>query len=162
PSSTVQYPGISCTPNPCPPQTGACCTAQGCITGVTQAQCVQPNLWLGVGATCTPNKCPGACCNPNTGLCVYVGASQCPFNPLAPRLFYELQACVPPPNGPCPQPPPTGACCNLATGLCSITNPNSCPTTTGIWLGANTSCQPNPCIKCCDPSTGNCTSIQPG
>lgn len=165
PSNTIQYPGLSCTPNnPCPPQTGACCFAPntglppGCVAGLTQAQCQAPNLWLGVGSTCVPDKCPGACCNPQTGFCVYIAASQCPF-PVPPPFLY-LTACTP--NNPCPQPPPLGACCDQITGQCSYVAQGACSSLTSIWLGSTSTCSPNPCLVCCDPNTGNCFPIPVG
>ena len=44
----------SCTPNPCPPPTGACCVAGAC-TLTTAANC--SGTWKGAETTCTPNPC---------------------------------------------------------------------------------------------------------
>jgi hypothetical protein len=53
------YGGTSCSPNPCPPPTGACCDpATGNCTVTLQADCLSPDTWQGPGTNCSPNLCP--------------------------------------------------------------------------------------------------------
>jgi alpha-tubulin suppressor-like RCC1 family protein len=95
----------------------------------------------------------GACCNPNSGHCLYVAEVNCPsgfdWHP-------EWTSCTP--NN-CPQ--PLGACCDLAHGWCTLETQFGC---LGEWLGWGVPCIPtNPCPQlqggCCFPD-GSCQLVQ--
>jgi hypothetical protein len=61
--------------------TGACCTPDAVTcTVVTQAECPSPNIWSGVGTTCTPSPCvvmTGACCSYDAATCTVVIEAEC-------------------------------------------------------------------------------------
>src|SRR6185436_18129433 len=54
--------GSVCSPNPCAPPTGSCCTAAGACSVGVQTACSA--TWSS-GGSCSPNACPqppGVCC----------------------------------------------------------------------------------------------------
>lgn len=54
--------GGSCTPNPCPATTGACCVGTDC-TIETETDCTDMGgIYQGDGTDCDPNPCPGQTC----------------------------------------------------------------------------------------------------
>ncbi len=128
---------------------GACCNPiAGTCNISTQAACVAPNTFSGIGATC-PSNCPqaGACCNPSTGACTQTGATGC----LAPSTFSGAgTACNP---NPC-----TGACCNATTGNCTATGSSGCPAP-NAFQGLGVVCFPNPCPQPPPPSNDNCADV---
>ncbi|MCK4341091.1 MAG: hypothetical protein KAY37_05130 [Phycisphaerae bacterium] len=137
--------GSTCSPNPCPQPSGACCIAEAC-TVTTEAGCTGD--WLGAGTSCNPNPClgvTGACCYPD-GSCNVTSEADCTG-----AWEGEWTNCDP---NPCPQ--PTGACCEL-DGTCNITPESGC---NGVWMGAGTTCTPNPCsgvIGACCQADGTCS-----
>ncbi|MBI4716435.1 MAG: hypothetical protein HY763_01400 [Planctomycetes bacterium] len=105
---TYQGNGTTCTPNPCPPPSGACCTIGGGCAELTQSGCdVVPNAgWAGPLTTCSdtfpPNEIPGignSCCdgldNDCDGMADLDDAADCPPD-----------ACSPPVEPPLPADPP--------------------------------------------------------
>ena len=131
--------GGVCSPNPCPPPTGACCTPAGTCTVTTQAACLgQQRTWIPY-SFCSPNPCPpptsGACCTP-AGTCTVTTRAACG------GTWTTGGVCTP---NPCVQ--PTGSCCAPA-GTCTVTMQANC---TGTWTAAGV-CAPNPCTP--NPPTG--------
>jgi hypothetical protein len=60
PGMTFNGPGTTCTPNPCPQPTGACCFMGICFPDQTSAACLSldpPGTWQGAGSVCTPDPC---------------------------------------------------------------------------------------------------------
>lgn len=92
------------------------------------------------GETCVP--VPGACCDLETGACVLVLETACPWG------WNGAPTCTP---NPCPQ---LGACC-FPDGHCEYVMQAQC--TTGDWQ-VLVPCDPNPCPEsgvCCYPD-GRC------
>ncbi len=151
-----QPPGVwhcewtSCSPNNCPPPTGACCTPAGTCTVIAQANCTAPDSWLGEWTTCSPNPCPqlGACCT-LTGGCTLTLQLNC----LTPNLWLGA-------GTNCMDCPWSGACCTPAGG-CSIAFHANCQPP-DIWHGEWWTCTPNPCLQptgaCCS-TAGTCSVI---
>ena len=103
----------TCSPNPCPQPTGACCVNSICVGDLTESACLANgtgSVWGGLGTSCATFTCPeptGSCC---VGIicAANVTASQCA------GVFTINGACTP---NLCDD----GACCNPATGACRIT-----------------------------------------
>ena len=149
--------GATCTPNFCQnvTTTGACCVpGLPCQVG-TQTQCLNNmGVWFPNGA-CQPDPCTTACCDPATGACTPIFASnQCPVG----QISVANSTCTP---NPCL---PTKVCCDPATGACQPITAVGCPagwtTLTGVTCQPNNPCPPPPpTYACCDPTTGNCTPV---
>ncbi len=128
---------------------GACCNvAAGTCNVSTQAACVSPNTFAGIGSSC-PSTCPqpGACCNVSTGVCTQTGVAGC----LAPSTFSGVGVvCTP---NPC-----VGACCNPTTGVCSSTGAAGCASP-NTFQGLGLACLPNPCPQPPPPANDNCADV---
>ena len=113
---------------------------------------------MGPNSVCQPNPCPGVCCDPATGNCVYPSyVTTCQF----PVFLPFPNTCIPP-NNPClPPPPPNGACCDPKFNTCTITIATNC-IGRRIFIGNGTTCVPDPCHRCCNPVTGACSTIPVG
>jgi hypothetical protein len=126
--------------NQCPmviDYTGACCFPWGeCQMAIT-ADCEEMGgLYMGDHTVCLPdNPCPqpGACCDPETGLCRFVPEAEC----FLPSAFIAGATCEP--SNPCPQ---RGACCEPVTGACMYVLAAQC-VAPSIWHG-DWSCSPLP------------------
>ncbi|MCG8403732.1 MAG: hypothetical protein MI923_00910, partial [Phycisphaerales bacterium] len=98
---TYQGNGTKCTPNPCPPPTGACCFNDNTCTQVSRMECENAGgNFLGTNTPCS--ACPqiGACCfNDNT--CTQVSQNDC--NNAGGNFLGTSTPC-----SACPQ---IGACC---------------------------------------------------
>lgn len=153
PAGGYFFPGvISCTPNPCPPVTGACCTAAAGCQIVAQAQCPTGSQFF-PGQTCNPNPCPNtvpiACCIAS-GACISLAAGSTCDGVTLP----SGTVCTAVVN--CPR----GGCCNKETGQCFITFEYTCRAHGLTYLGNGVPCTPNSCPPqrgaCCFPGTPLC------
>ncbi len=71
--------GTSCTPNPCPQPTGACCYGDLSCQITTAADCSTSGVYQGDGTPCKPDPCEpitGACCF-SDGSCEQQAADDC-------------------------------------------------------------------------------------
>src|SRR5947207_3269758 len=109
-------PDVACTP------TNPCLRSFPTRRSSDLAACSAANQnYLGDGTACTPdNPCPGACCNPQTGMCFFTAhfaasAGHCVTD--GPGLW-QAASCMP--DNPCPH----GACCNKTTGMCMNSGPD--------------------------------------
>lgn len=146
-----------CDPDPCGPvvEEGACCIIGGnpggghgtCIV-TTANNCLEPNVWMGVGVPCAPiNPCipSGACCfvNPFTGgNCVFLNATDCFAQ--GGSFIGPNVPCTP---SPCPPPLPVGACCvidDAGQSVCVIVTAADCTSIGGHFYGVATNCVPPP------------------
>lgn len=120
--------------------TGACCFPTGECQQLMPAECDLLNgSYLGDNTTCAPdNPCaqPGACCDPETGICTYVLEADC-----QPPLVFVGGLCEPP--NPCPE---KAGCCDPLSGTCTFVLESQClPPST--WHPGWT-CEPiNPCRR---------------
>ncbi len=140
--------GVPCPTTLCTP--GGCCngTFGSCFIATSPQACQAAgfgNIWLGVGSTCNPNPCLGACCLPN-GQCIITSFANC-GGTIGGSIGYWLGA-----GSTCTPVSCRGSCCT-ANG-CIITNPNNC--TNGSWGGPGTFCTPNPCPGACCTWNGTC------
>ncbi|MCC6322132.1 MAG: hypothetical protein IT438_11935 [Phycisphaerales bacterium] len=127
---------------------GACCVpgAGACFLSVEGA-CVDVTVggaYQGDNTTCTPNRCPGACCAAD-GTCSVLSSADCAT--AGGTYQGDLSVCA---QVICPQPE---ACCDTA-GNCTFVLAAACA---GSAQGAGTSCTPNPCPQpngacCCGSS----------
>ncbi len=77
---TWQGAGGSCSPNPCPQPTGACCdpTEGTCTPDLTQADCeLKGGIYKGHDSDCDPNPCVGACCDQGGSTCTIRTPQEC-------------------------------------------------------------------------------------
>lgn len=131
------HPNISCSPDPCPSITGACCLPSGACT-LLASNTACNGQWF-EGEPCNPNPCPrGACCNKDAGVCIVTTQALCRAHGLS--WLGAGTAC---PTRLCP--PRRGACCIAGSRVCYVSTFNQCR---GTWYG-NTPCIPNPC---CPPN----------
>ncbi len=131
---------------------GACCVDGGACVMTTSARCA--GVFNGA-SSCLPNPCPvpaGVCCDPVTGACSLVPASNTCDSYLVLRPGSPV--CTP---GSCQ--PELFACC-FSGGACTLSYLLDCE---GFAQPATT-CQPSPCfaprMSCCDRNTGTCTNIE--
>jgi len=130
---------------------GACCEPDGDCTITTEAACVAPNIFRGLGTTCTANACLGKCCLP-TGFCQDLSSGNCAAEG---GVFSGLNsACNPLTPAEC-----LGRCC-LPDGSCLEDGPNPCVANGGTFGGVGTNClDPTLCTgRCCVGLT--CTPAQ--
>lgn len=134
--------GTSCSPNPCPQPTGACCTGIGGIPCIetTEANCQGPNqTWLS-GVSCSPDPCsfggPGACC---------LGASQSCVSAPDGNACVSLGGTFMGAGTSCASTQCFGACCTPTShGFdCNLTTAAGC--TAGTFYGLGSTCTPFPC-----------------
>lgn len=117
-----------------PPPLGACCQLDGTCITTDEASCEDPNMWKGVGTTCTPNPCDplGACCTAD-GACSIGTEADC-----QPEGIWQGQGVL------CDATPcQTGACCLNA--YCARLAEDECLFYGGTYEGNGTPCEPNPC-----------------
>ena len=144
------------------PQQGACCAVTDNCLFVDSTACAEiGGTFHGEGVACPENnRCVGACCNENTGVCtndVLLGNCQGPG--IRSGGIGSTCATL---NPPCP-PPPTGACCE-PSGQCTEGAQASACAGAGQIFHLGTLCanvQP-PCGvtqtgACCNENTGACT-----
>lgn len=100
-SGTYHGDASVCSPNPCPPPTGACCQGVSCSV-VTESSCNSlGGTYEGNFTVCSPNPCgvvTGACCH-DDGSCIVETEAACNSN----SGDYHGDGSVCSPN-PCPQP----------------------------------------------------------
>lgn len=80
---TWQGSGGSCSPNPCPQSTGACCDPNtGNCTIELEVDCVNLGfVWKGANTDCTINPCIGACCDQGGSTCTIRTPLDCAQQP---------------------------------------------------------------------------------
>jgi len=132
----------TCSPDPCAAFAGACCVnGNGTCHLSFAAGCTDsPNVsFRGVGTTCAPELCVGACCNSATAACSVTNFFGCQFGGI--MYLGNNTTCSPNPCGPSP-----GACCRGTA--CTVGPGSSC--TGGLFQGGSTACGPagNP-TTCC-------------
>jgi hypothetical protein len=140
-------PSTPCSPESCPPPTGACCNASTC-TFATQAACT--GAWQGAFRSCDPNPCAGACCTGGSMmLCQLVSQAACTGIWLGEGTTCAPNQCA-------------GACCS-PTGACTLLSRlGACSTAPGwTFLGWGTVCQTATCFGPCCTSAGGCTLVTP-
>lgn len=126
---------------------GRCCDPGGGCSITTEAGCVAPGVFAGLGTNCAGDPCRGGCCD-DVGLCEVTGPADC----VAPSLFRGL-------GTNCAGDPCRGRCC-APGGSCTMTDADGCvaPNTFG---GLGTTCAGDPCRgRCCD-NDGNCEVTGP-
>lgn len=72
--------GGSCSPNPCPQPTGACCNPVNgvCTPDQTEADCnTNGGIYKGHDSECDPNPCIGACCDAGGATCTIRTPQEC-------------------------------------------------------------------------------------
>ena len=67
--------GTGCVPNPCITLTGVCCFNGACLN-LTESECIAYGGEFLLGGTCSPNPCPGACCDIE-GVCHQLSHAEC-------------------------------------------------------------------------------------
>ncbi len=136
--------GQSCPVAICPPGQRPCCCGSACYLA-DFTFCQHQGGTPIAASSCTPNPCPGACCDAAGNCTLVAGPAVCQGTYLG-----NGAACNP---NPCP-----GACCDAA-GNCTTSTFTAC---TGTFFPGGT-CNPNQCPPkvCCDPATGNCQVVQP-
>ncbi len=147
---------------PTPPgQTGACCTAGGVCSQMTESACSSAGgIFAGAGVSCFAADCPrpGACCLPD-GSCMRldeVGGGDC----LAMGGAYggDDTNCL---TVDCPRP---GACCR-SDGSCrraETLGGEDCTAAGGTYGGDDTDCHPNPCPRPNNPDPEPDPEPEPG
>ena len=174
-AGVAHWSDVSCPATPellCPPVTGACCTTNGTCTETCQALCI--GTFRGVGTSCEPNICRGACCIPTSGCSERTQTSCTQFQGQFRGLGTTCDSL--PPHLQCGI---GGACCYGGSALtfCQrVDQREFCPfdafTVTG-YRGDGTTCGSSPCgdiinyHACCLPdgtcvnmaSTDSCTAI---
>ncbi len=136
--------GATCSPDPCPGLVGACCQSSACSLAIEFAAgagggCHDAGgLFMGVGTTCSPNVCMGACCNAASGSCVVADSETCVQSFHA--HYFGAAACTP---NPCVA--LLGACCSGST--CQLSIDSFCTVQMNQhFVGIGTVCAPcNPC-----------------
>lgn len=127
-----------------PTDTGACCTAAGCVE-MDRGTCAASSGIFIVGVACADGgACPGACCLADDCVetdyegCVVLGGS-----------FQRFLACS---ELICP----TGACC-LPDGSCDERAQHLCLMAEGLFLGLDSACTGSSCAGACCLPLGGCT-----
>lgn len=158
-TDTYQGDGTTCSPNPCPQPTGACCAESGDCFVSTEASCGElVGTYSGDGTNCSPNLCSqptGACCASDGSCTITADALTC--TDLGTGHTFQGYDTVCSPN-PCPT-EVTGACCY--EGQCSVVPSALCGIAGGTYFGDAVSCQPSPCpsapVGACCYSGQTCT-----
>jgi len=143
----VFQPGqFTCPPTPACPSLGRCCDVNGGCILTFQVLCVAPNIFGGVGTTCTGTPCQGACCDLQ-GSCTLTGSANCTGAFAGVGTTCGPLTC-------------TGACCTQDT-TCVQTGPANC-IAPDVFAGIGTSCQTTQCSGRCCAANGTCTITAPG
>ena len=128
--------GLSCLYVPGP--FGACCIGSGCQQ-LPQSECISiGGVFQGDGALCADVTCvaiSGACCLAS-GSCATVSEAQC--NVVGGTYYGDDFPC----DAELCLPEPIGACCYGST--CNVTEEMDC---SGVWFGADTTCDGDPCTE---------------
>lgn len=147
----VFMPGQNCQGTFCPPDVGACCFADSCLDGFSEAECEAIcGTWLGMDTTCAsqPTACDvtvnGVCClNEDCFTTLELSVCECLGGDFQPDTFCFDVACA-----------PTGVCCfGLSSDCTDDATEVSCLSACGVWLGAGTTCAE---IACPDEEKGAC------
>ncbi|MBK8269152.1 MAG: hypothetical protein IPK83_12930 [Planctomycetes bacterium] len=128
--------GGPCEPSPCGGTSGACCTAEGCGSGLTPSECDGIGGLFLPNTSCTATTCDvGACCLEEG--CQDVIQSVC--NSMGGTWIVD-SSCIDDACG-------IGACCAGATPTseCSMDTRLNCESFGRTFLGVGTVCSPNPC-----------------
>ncbi len=122
---TAVYPYLAAALNGTEPL-GRCCTGPVC-TMTSAGACAQPALFGGLGGSCQPNLCSGACCDVATGSCAFTPRGECAF-----AGWNAGGTCATSPCGP-------GACC--MNGACQMLSVQVCASI-GAFQGIGSLCAP--------------------
>lgn len=156
-SGAYQGDNTTCSPNPCPQPSGACCLPDGSCEVRESTNCTGTGfIFRGGGSVCASANCPlptGACCNGNA--CA-AGVTSATCATLGGIFIGPNTVCGA--NSTCP----LGACC-LASGACSAgLSQNDCTTQGGTFQGVGSVCAsvncPQPSGACCT-SAGGCADV---
>ncbi|MCC7141484.1 MAG: hypothetical protein IT349_05215, partial [Candidatus Eisenbacteria bacterium] len=135
-----------------PPQTGACCAADGSCSVLSASGCAQAGgVYQGDETVCEPNPCPpaGACCAADTG-CQVLTSELCA---LAGGIWQGAgSGCDP---NPCLDIP--AACC-LSSGACVVLSATDCASAGGVYQGIGSECGAGACPPggACCADDGSC------